>query len=656
MNIKTLLSKSFLLLIIGVLSSTAFVAQGIAQTSGSVTDKIITPEDLWQLKRLSPLGLNQAQTHLLYRVTVPNIESNGFDSKVYQVPVNGGSSQLVESYQGLVTNKNISPDRSKKLFHEAVKIDSVLGSDRYESLSSSDAYVFDDLNYRHWDTWNDGSFKHVFYQDLASEEKIDIMQDEPYSAPQSPFGGDEDYIWGLQGQHIYYVSKKVQGVDYVTSTNTDIYRYTLSTKETINLTADNLGYDKSPAFSSKGQLAWLRMKTPGYEADKSDIMIMLDDTVLNLTGHWDESVQSFFWSNDASRIYFTAATAGTIQLFQVSLPNRLNAKTKTDALVIEQLTEGMFDVNGIVAEVDGKLIVTRNSMNAAREIYTFNIKDKSLQALTTANDEFYASKDLPSVKKRMVKTADGHDMLVWVIYPPNFDESKKYPTLLYAQGGPQSPLSQFYSFRWNFQLMASQGYIVVAPNRRGMPGHGVAWNEAISKDWGGGAMQDYLDAIDDISKESYVDNERLGMIGASFGGYSVFYLAGHHEKRFKTFISHDGVFDFRSMYGTTEELFFVNHDIGGPYWDKDNTAAQKSYNDFNPSNFVENWDTPMLVIQGGRDYRVPIGQGIQAFQAARLLGLKSRLVYFPEENHWVLTPQNGLVWQHEFFKWLDDTL
>ena len=295
-------------------------------------------------------------------------------------------------------------------------------------------------------------------------------------------------------------------------------------------------------------------------------------------------------------------------------------------------------------------------MNAAREIYSYNIKSKALTALTTENDAFYASKDLPTVKKQMVKTQDGQDMLVWVIYPPNFDESKKYPTLLYAQGGPQSPLSQFYSFRWNFQVMASQGYIVVAPNRRGMPGHGVKWNEAISKDWGGGAMQDYLDAIDEVSKASYVDNDRIGMIGASFGGYSVFYLAAHHENRFKTFISHDGVFDFKSMYGTTEELFFVNHDIGGAYWDKNNAAAQKSYEEFNPINFVQNWNAPMLVIHGGRDYRVPLGQGIQAFQAARLLGLKSRLVYFPEENHWVLTPQNGLVWQHEFFKWLDETL
>jgi dipeptidyl aminopeptidase/acylaminoacyl peptidase len=640
MNIKPFLTQICLLALISFFSVSA------------QAEKLMTPEDLWQLKRVSPIGLNQSGTHVVYKVTTPNIESNGFDSKVYQVPVNGGPSTLVESHLGLVKDKNISPDGSKKLFHEALEMQAVLGSDRYENLSKSNAYVFDDLNYRHWDTWNDGSFKHVFYQDLVSEEKTDIMANERYSSPQSPFGGDEDYIWGPKGEFIYYVSKKEEGLDYVTSTNTDIYRYELATKETINLTKDNLGYDKYPAFSRYGQLAWLRMKTPGYEADKSDIIVMSGSTPINVTAHWDESVQSFLWSNDASRIYFTAATKGTIQLYQVLLANMTNSRP----LAIEQLTGGDFDVNGIVAEVNGRLIVTRNSMNAAKEIYSYNINTNSLQALTSVNDDFYATKDLPTVKKRIVKTQDGQDMVTWVIYPPGFDETKKYPTILYAQGGPQSPLSQFYSFRWNFQLMASQGYIIVAPNRRGMPGHGVQWNEAISKDWGGGAMQDYLDAIDDVSKESYVDKERLGMIGASFGGYSVFYLAGHHEKRFKTFISHDGVFDFRSMYGTTEELFFVNHDIGGPYWEKDNVAAQKAYTDFNPSNFVEKWDTPILVIQGGKDYRVPIGQGIQAFQAARLIGVKSRLLYFPEENHWVLTPQNGIVWQHEFFKWLEETL
>jgi len=607
MNIK-MFSKPWSWIISAVLFSQQVNAQ-----------ETMNPEKLWEVKRVSALGVNKTGTHVIYKVTTPNIQNNGFDSKVYQVSIQDGNKQLIENYQGLIHDKNLSPDGTKKLFHQAVQLSHVLGTDLHKSLPAANAYVFDDLDYRHWDTWNDGSYNHVFYQNLSSEEKVDIMPNEPFYTPQSPFGTDEDYIWGPKGEHIYYVSKKVKGTEYVTSTNSDIYQYNLANKTTKNITAENKGYDTSPAFSNSGQMAWLQMRTPGYETDKNDIMVMHRDQPVNLTAHWDGSVRSFLWSHNSRRIYFTAPTKGTIQIFSVDLTG--DSKRMP---AINQITEGQFDVNGIVAHVGEHLIVTRNSMNAAKEIYRLDLNNNKLTALTSVNDQMFAELDKPTVKKRIVTTKDGHDMLVWVIYPPGFDENKKYPTLLYAQGGPQSPLSQFYSYRWNFQLMASQGYIVVAPNRRGMPGHGVEWNKAISKDWGGGAIQDYLDAIDDVAKESYVDNDRLGAIGASFGGYSVFYLAGHHEKRFKTFIAHDGIFDFRSMYGTTEELFFVNHDIGGSYWDKSNAAARKSYDQFNPSNFVGQWDTPMLVIHGGKDYRVPIGQGVQAFQAAKLKGLKSR--------------------------------
>ena len=295
-------------------------------------------------------------------------------------------------------------------------------------------------------------------------------------------------------------------------------------------------------------------------------------------------------------------------------------------------------------------------MNHADEIYSYNLKKKTFTQLTKTNDVIYSKLTLPKFERRYVTTTDGKKMLVWVILPPNFDQTKKYPTLLYCQGGPQSPLTQFYSFRWNFSLMASQGYIVVAPNRRGMYGHGQAWNEQISGDWGGQVMDDYLSAIDDVSKENYVDKTRLGCVGASYGGYSAFYLAGIHNNRFKTFISHNGVFNTQSMFGTTEEVFFNNWDFGGPYWDKNNVNAQKAYTTFNPINYVDKWNAPILIIQGGKDYRVPIGQGQEAFQAAQLRGIKSRLLYLPEENHWVLKPQNALVWQREFYKWLKETL
>jgi len=295
-------------------------------------------------------------------------------------------------------------------------------------------------------------------------------------------------------------------------------------------------------------------------------------------------------------------------------------------------------------------------MNHAAEIYRYNLKNKNWKKLTSVNDSIYNNIALSKTERRYVTTTDGKKMLVWVIYPPGFDPAKTYPTLLYCQGGPQSPLTQFYSFRWNFQVMAAQGYIVVAPNRRGMQGHGVEWNEAISTDWGGQVMRDYLSAIDDVAKENYVDKSRLGCVGASYGGYSVFYLAGNHGNRFKTFIAHDGVFNTQSMYGTTEEVFFSNWDFGGPYWEKENSVAQRSYNEFNPINHVGKWNRPILIIQGGIDFRVPIGQSQEAFQAAQLRGIKSRFVYFPEENHWVLKPQNAQVWQREFFRWLKETL
>ncbi|WP_100915698.1 S9 family peptidase [Pseudoalteromonas spongiae] len=626
------------------------VSLGVALSAGAYANEVMTPEKLWQLKRVSALGLNKEKTHVIYKVTTPSVEKNDFSSKVYQVSLKGGESQLLEAYQGVVIDKSISPDGSKKLFHEKVQLEDILATDRHKELGKANAYVFDDLNYRHWDTWKDGNFKHVFYQDLKTEEKVDIMQGMPFESPTAPFGGTSDYTWGPKGENIYYVSKKLTGTEYVQSTNTDIYRYNLANKKTTNLTEKNLGYDKYPAFSPKGHLAWLQMDEAGNEADKQDIIVRVNDRDYNLTAHWDGTVNSFKWSVDGKTIYFVAPVGGTVQLFQVSVNTKTKAQPK-----IKQLTNGQYDVNGIVAVLKDKLVVTRNSMNAAREIYRFDLGSKKLTALTKENDAFYAELDLPNVEKRMVKTTDGKDMVTWVIYPPNFDKSKKYPTLLYLQGGPQSALSQFYSFRWNFQVMASQGYIVVAPNRRGMPGHGEQWNKDISNDWGGQVMEDYLAAIDDVAKESYVDNSRIGAIGASYGGYSAFYLAGNHEGRFKTFIAHCGIFDLRSMYGTTEELFFVNNELGGAYWE-DNAATKKAYGQFNPINHIEKWDAPMFVTHGGKDYRVPLEQGIAAFQAAKLRGLKSRFMLFPEENHWVLTPQNGIVWQREFFKWLEETL
>ncbi|MEK6450901.1 MULTISPECIES: S9 family peptidase [unclassified Myroides] len=618
----------------------------------SFSQEVMTKELLWKLGRVTPIGVTKDGKNLIYKVGHANMEEDKFDSKTYQIPLTGGNPVEVTDFKSLLVDKNISPDGKMILSDKAVKVGKVLGKDLYPTMEKSDAYVFDGLDYRHWDTWNDGTHNHVFYSSVEDEKgAIDIMVNEPYDAPQKPFGGDEDYTWTPDGKSIVYVSKKKFGTEYATSTNTDLYEYNLETKKTKNLTESNLGYDTNPTFSPQGHLTWLQMKRDGFEADKNDLIVRYDGRDLNLTANWDGTVAGYQWSKDGNKVYFTAAVGGTIQLFEINFPGR-----KRIAPVVHQITDGMFDVTGIVDVIGDKAIVTRTDFNHAAEVFSFDMKKNEWTQITKVNDEAYSKIAMSKSEKRIVKTVDGKDMVTWVVYPPNFDPNKEYPTLLYCQGGPQSALSQFYSFRWNFQLMAAEGYIIVAPNRRGMPGHGVEWNEAISKDWAGKPMQDYLAAIDDVAQEKYVDKNRLGAVGASYGGYSVFYLAGIHENRFKSFISHCGVFDLVSMYGTTEEVFFPNFDTGGAYWEKDNKDAQNAYANFNPINNVDKWNTPILVIQGGKDYRVPIGQGQEAFQAAQLRGIKSRFLYLPEENHWVVKPQNAQVWQGEFFRWLKETL
>ncbi|WP_286912792.1 S9 family peptidase [Flavobacterium sp. UBA4197] len=632
--------KKLLILTLGMMGLTA------------AAQETLTPDLLWKLGRLSPIGISKDGKNIVYKVATPSIEENKSNAKYYTIPVNGGVATEVPDVKDLVADKNLSPDGKYILSHKEVKVSRVLGKDFYPELKKSEAQIYNELDYRHWDTWNDGTHNHVFYAENADKVKaIDIMKDEPYDSPQKPFGGDEDYIWSHDGSKIIYVSKKQYGTNYAISTNTDLYEYDINTKKTRNLTDENMGYDTHPMLSPNGDLTWLQMKRDGYEADKNDIIVRYKEKDINLTAAWDGTVDSFKWSADGKKVYFIAAVDGTKQLFEVNFPGL----TKI-AVRVTQITNGDFDVSELIGVSGNNAIVTRTDMNHAPEIYAYDLKKKTWKQLTTVNNDLYGKLTLGKTERRYVTTTDGKKMLVWVILPPNFDKTKKYPTLLYCQGGPQSALTQSYSFRWNFSLMASQGYIIVAPNRRGMPGHGVQWNEQISKDWGGQVMDDYLSAIDDMAKESYVDKTRLGAVGASYGGYSVFYLAGIHKNRFKTFISHCGVYNLESMYGTTEEVFFNNWDHGGPYWQENNVVAQKAYNQFNPIKLVNNWNTPIMIIQGGKDYRVPIGQGQEAFQAAQLKGIKSRFMYFPEENHWVTKPQNALVWQREFFKWLKETL
>jgi dipeptidyl aminopeptidase/acylaminoacyl peptidase len=618
----------------------------------AMAQNVMTPELLWKLGRISPLGISKDGKNIVYKVSTPSVTENKSNSKIYTLPISGGTPTEIKDTKSVLADKNVSPDGKYIVYNEEVKIDNVHGKDFYPELQKSDVQIYNGLDYRHWDTWNEGKFNHVFYKENKDGAVgIDILKGENFDSPQKPFGGDEDYIWSPDSKSILYVCKKKAGTQYAISTNTNIYQYDLAAGTTINLTDGNEGYDTAPQFSSTGNLAWLQMKRDGYEADKNDIIVAFKGMKLNLTANWDGSVDHFLWSKDGKSIFFIAAVDGTKQLFEVNFPG----VTKI-AIQVHQITNGDFDVNDIIGFSGDTAFLTRADMNHAAEIFSFNLKKKNWIQLSNVNTATYSTLALSKTERRYVTTTDGKKMLVWVILPPNFDATKKYPTLLYCQGGPQSALTQFYSYRWNFQLMAANGYIVVAPNRRGMQGHGVEWNEQISKDWGGQVMDDYLSAIDDVSKESYVDKARLGCVGASYGGYSVFYLAGIHNNRFKTFIAHDGVYNTQSMFGTTEEVFFNNWDFGGAYWEKDNAAAQKSYTTFNPMTLVEKWNKPILIIQGGKDFRVPIGQGQEAFQAAQLRGIKSRFLYFPEENHWVLKPQNAQVWQKEFFKWLKETL
>ncbi|KKO91118.1 peptidase S9 [Sphingobacterium sp. Ag1] len=655
----------------------------------------INPTTLWDLGRVSAEGLSADGKTLVYGVSNYDLESNSSEKNLYTVSLtNGTGSQFTDQkggetvvqiepngdviylLKGQLWKKNLSkgeavqltngdialenvkfsPDGKQILFSQSVLVKKYHSTDKYPELPKSDAYIYDNLDYRHWDTFNDGKFSHPFvasYIDGKVGEPVDLLKDQAFYSPQAPFGGAEDFAWSPDSKAVLYVCKKKFGTDYAVSTNTDIYRYDLASGTTSNLTEGMNGYDTAPTYSPDGKsLTWLSMKTDGYESDKNDIMLFDKNSSirLNLTAHWDGTVNSFIWSSDNRKIYFTAATKGTVQLFELEVPTNIKAKSLPK---IHQISEGDFDITGIVGQVADKLIVSSTKFTRATEIFSFDLKTKSLIPVTKVNDAKYASISENKIEKRITKASDGANLFSWVIYPPSFDPAKKYPTILYCEGGPQSALTQFYSFRWNLQLIASQGYIVIAPNRRGMPGWGVKWNEAISQDWGGQPIRDYLAAIDDISKESYVDTTRRAAIGASYGGYSVYQLAGVHQNRFKTFIAHNGLFDMRSWYGTTEELFFANHELGGAYWDSKN---EKSYTAFNPIEKANNWHTPILIFQGGKDYRVPIGQGLAAFQLAQLKKIKSRLVYLPDENHWVLSGQNAQVWQREFFTWLKETL
>lgn len=644
---------------------------------------VMKPELLWTLNKIGVSAVSPDQSSLIYTVGKTDLKTEKNNKKTYFLNIKNaeatsldlGKKALIqwdknglyaqekdiiylskdagktwaEFYTiGEVDNIVISPDGKKVAFSKQVLVEKVLGKDKYTDVPKTTAHIYTDLNHRHWDYFNEGKYNHVFVVNVSDkvESAKDLLEGKMWDSPQRPFGGAEDFVWSPDSTQLLYVTKPLSGAEYAQSTNTDIFAYHLNSGTTKNLTESNKGYDVAPKFSPDGKtLLWMSMERDGYEADKNDIKIMdwKSHEVRNLTKDWDESVVGdVFWTQDSKTLYFTTAFRGTKQLFS------LNPKTAK----IQQITKGDFDVTSIYAQNKNTLLVGRTDMNHNADLFSVDLKKGTMTQVTEVNKQNYAKITPSKTELKMVKTTDGKEMGVWFVYPPDFDPNKKYPTLLYCQGGPQSALTQFFSTRWSPALMAANGYIVVAPNRRGMPGWGTKWNEEISKDWGGQVMKDYLAATDYAKTLPYVDNDRMGAVGASYGGYSVFMLAGIHDNRFKTFIAHDGLFDMKSWYGTTEELFFANWDLGKPT----DLPMPKAYTEFNPSNFVDKWNKPIMIIQGGLDFRVGYEQGQQAFQAAKLHGLKSKFLYFPNENHWVLNPHNGLVWQREFFEWLKETL
>lgn len=680
------------------LLTTAFVVASGFMLS-LLAQEILTPEKMHAIPRIGSPKLSPDATWLAYSRTEVNVEENNSKSsiqllnladnqtktisddsnsvysarwvakdRIWYLTSTDGNTHIWETNLAGEKKQITKGDFSVKMFGlskngEAVWVVRDVQFPTLVSAYSEDlpkttgARIYDGLMYRHWTSWYGFKHQHVFYAKVNNGmvgEFVDIMAGEMFDSPLKPFGGGGQIDIHPGGNLIAYTSKKLSGAEAAKSTNSEIYLYNATTMKTENISEGNPGYDTYPSFSPDGKwLAWLSMATAGYEADKNRIILrnMVSGDVYDLTTEFPNGADAIQWDpvSGSNKLYILAGTEATYNIFVADWdsPTKVNIKQLTSEEANYQ------EMSIAVANGETKIAASRMSMSQPTEIYAVSPSDGAAKRLTTDTDVVWKNITKGKVEKRWIPTTDGQEMLTWIIYPPNFDPNKKYPTLLYCQGGPQSAVSQFFSYRWNFQMMAANDYIIVAPNRRGLPTFGAKWNEQISGDWGGQAMEDLLSAIDQVKEEPFVDEERLGAVGASFGGYSVFWLAGNHQERFKTFISHCGVFNLTSMYGSTEEIFFVNHDMGGPYWEE---TMPVSYSKHSPHLYVQNWDTPILVIQNELDFRVPLSQGMEAFTAAQLQGIPSRLFYFEDEGHWVNKPQNSILWNRVFFDWLDTYL
>lgn len=674
-------------------------------TEEEIAAGILTPEVLWKMGRLGESTLSPDGKTVLYSVTWYNMAENRGVTNLFTVPSAGGeATQLTDNggsdfapawsadgktiyflsdrsgdnqlwsmnadgskmrqlshIEGGLEGFGVAPTGDRFFYVQSVHAADTQGKDIYPDMDKSGVLIYSDLMARHWNYWDRGSYRHIFVGDLTAKEAktgTDIMAGEAWDAPMAPYFDMSEIVWNNAGTQIAYTSKKLTGTEYATTTDSDIYVYDVTTGQTININKAGTpndprlriapafpGYDKYPVFSPDDRyIAFQSMRRGGNEADKTRLFVWdsTNGSFRDLTEAFDYNASNVVWSSN-EEIMFIAPMNGTHQICTVTLAEEPQVKvcTKGD----HDITRFSYEQGVCVAEI--------TTQRQAAEL--FRVDGSQLIQLTFVNKDIYDHITMGEVQKRWIQTTDGKQMLTWVILPPNFDPNKKYPTLLYCEGGPQSVISQMWSYRWNFQLMAAQGYVIVAPNRRGTVSFGQEWTDQISGDYSGQNIQDYLVAIDEVSKEPWVDKDHRGCVGASYGGYSVYYLAGVHEGRFKAFISHCGIYDFDSMFGSTEELFFVNHEYGGPYWDKTNATAQRSYAN-SPHKLAQNWDTPIMIITGLKDYRIPYTQSLEAFTAARLQGIPARLVAFEEEGHQVFQPQNSMVWNREFFGWLDKYL
>ena len=712
------LAKSFIVSIAFMCSFT-IATKAYANNNNLPTDRL-TPELLWSMGRIGSTVLSPDKTNILYTVTTYNISENRGYSAIYilnsetketkKLTVNtsksesdanfiengrkivflsaddNGTSQLwmmntdgsnrkcISSEKTDVNGYLFSPDEKHVvLIHDVPTETSIIKND---DLPKATGMVINELMYKHWDRYV-RSVPHPFIANFDGSQVTnarDILDGQPYESPMCPFGGIEEFAWSPDSKSLAYVMRKKTGRDYAISTDSDIFLYNLETGKTKNLCKPenykspvvnatsslkhqiqynenedyNLGYDDKPKFSPNGKyIAWTSMKHDGYESDRTRLCVFEFSTGRKtyVTETFDSGVNDFVWDDNSKELYFSGVWHGKTNLYKTNLKGE-----------VSKITDEVCDYT--LVDVDSrqnKLLTKKQSMSMADDIFFVDIKKGTSHQLTNINESIYNKLTFGEVKERWVKTVDGKQELCWVIYPPHFDKNKKYPTLLFCEGGPQSPVSQFWSYRWNFQIMAANGYIIIAPNRRGLPGFGYEWLTQISGDYTGLCMKDYLSAIDDICKEPYVDKDRLGCVGASFGGYSVYWLAGNHDKRFKCFIAHDGIFNTQQQYLETEEMWFPNWDMGSAPWVKPGGEMQKVYSE-SPHMFVDKWDTPILCIHGQKDFRIEYTQAESAFNAARLRGIPAQLLLFPDENHWVLKPQNAILWQRTFFRWLDKWL